>query len=133
MNDTAGTPEATAAAPGATADEAGAAPAAPEQIQVAPEALARWAELDPDALLKLTLTRSDFDHLMLGLRTLAISQSQLVAALTGHINQDMESSARALLTADQLCVAAYNRINAFITVLMLGATPEGGEAPKPEA
>jgi len=96
---------------------------APEQIQVAPEAIARWAELADEAVLNVSLTKADFDHLLLGLRSLSIGQSQLVSAVTGHINQDMDSCARALLAADQLCVASYNRINAFITVVMLSAQP----------
>jgi len=96
---------------------------APEQIQVAPEAIARWSELDDDAPLNVSLTKADFDHLLLGLRSLSIGQSHLVSAVTGHINQDMEACAQALLAADQLCVASYNRINAFITVLMLSAQP----------
>lgn len=107
------------------ADAAPATDPVPEQVQVSPEAIARWAALEPGVPLRVTLTREDFDHLLLGLRSLAIGQSELVAALTGHINQDAPASARALLTADQLCVAAYNRINAFISTLMLAATPEG--------
>ncbi|MFG1417708.1 hypothetical protein V5F38_09220 [Xanthobacter sp. V0B-10] len=108
------------------AAEADGAQEQPEQIQVPAEAIARWAALDAGAPLKVTLTRGDLDHLLLGLRSLAIGQSELVSALTGHINQDAQESARALLTADQLCVAAYNRINAFITVLMMAAAPELG-------
>lgn len=98
-----------------------------EQIEVTPEALERWKALESGVPLKLSLSREDLDHLLLGLRSLAIGQNQLVAALTGHINQDMQASAQALLAADQLCVAAYNRINAFITMVMVSATPEGAE------
>ncbi|MDQ0504041.1 hypothetical protein [Xanthobacter agilis] len=104
---------------------------APEQFQVPPDAIARWAALEEGVPLKITLTREDLDHLLLGLRSLAIGQSELVTALTGHINQDAQASARALLTADQMCVAAYNRINAFITVLMMAATPKGESPDQP--
>lgn len=110
-------------APAATTDQAAG------QLQVSAEAIARWASLEAGVPLKVTLTREDLDHLLLGLRSLAIGQSELVAALTGHINQDAQASARALLTADQLCVAAYSRINAFISALMLAATPDGPPPP----
>ncbi|MFG1480674.1 hypothetical protein V5F53_18760 [Xanthobacter sp. V4C-4] len=100
--------------------------AAQDQIEVTAEALDRWRALESGVPLKLSLSREDLDHLLLGLRSLAIGQNQLVAALTGHINQDMKASAEALLAADQLCVAAYNRINAFITMVMVSATPETG-------
>ncbi|WP_234050054.1 MULTISPECIES: hypothetical protein [unclassified Xanthobacter] len=102
-----------------------------EQIQVSQEAIARWASLDEGVPLKVLLTREGLDHLLLGLRSLAIGQSELVSALTGHINQDTQASARALLMADQLCVAAYSRLNAFISVLMMAAAPVGESAAPP--
>lgn len=113
------------AADGVPHDEATPEGDAPEQFQVPAEAIARWAAIEPGTPVKVSMTRQDVDHLLLGLRSLAIGQSQLVTALTGHINQDAQGSAEALLAADQLCVAAYSRINAFITVLMMAATPDG--------
>lgn len=101
----------------------------PLQIQISPEALERWRALDGDVPLKVALAKSEFDHLLLGLRSVVIGQSQLVSAVTAHINQDPKAAAEALLTADQLCVAAFNRINAFISAVMETATPDPSALP----
>ncbi len=108
---------------------AGAAEPTFVQIQISPEALERWKDLAGDVPLKVALAKSEFDHLLLGLRSLVIGQNQLVAALTAHINQDSKTAAESLVAADQLCVGAFNRINAFISAVMETASPDPDALP----
>lgn len=95
------------------------------EAQIAPEAIARWSRLPEDVPLRLALTRADLDNLLLGLRTLAIGQSELAAALVAHINQDHGACHEAVLRAGDLSHAAFGRINAFVGAIMAGAAPEG--------
>lgn len=95
-----------------------------EPAQLAPEAIARWTGLPEDAPLRLTLTRADLDNLLLGLRTLAIGQSELAAALVAHLNQDPGACHEAVLRAGDLSRAAFGRINGFVGAVMAGAVPE---------
>ncbi|MCL8384405.1 MULTISPECIES: hypothetical protein [Xanthobacter] len=96
-----------------------------EAAQIAPQAIARWTGLPEDAPLRISLTRADLDNLLLGLRTLAIGQSELAAALVAHINQDPGECHEAVLRAGDLSRAAFGRINGFAGAIMAGAVPEG--------
>lgn len=96
-----------------------------EAAQIAPEAIARWTGLAGDAPLRIALTRTDLDNLLLGLRTLAIGQSELAAALVAHLNQDPGACHEAVMHAGELSRAAFGRINAFAGAIMASAVPEG--------
>ena len=95
-----------------------------EPAQLAPEAIARWTGLPEEAPLRLALTRADLDNLLLGLRTLAIGQSELAAALVAHLNQDHGACHEAVLLAGELSQAAFGRINGFVGAVMAVAVPE---------
>lgn len=95
-----------------------------EPAQLAPEAIARWTGLPEEAPLRLALTRADLDNLLLGLRTLAIGQSELAAALVAHLNQDHGACHEAVLRAGELSQAAFGRINGFVGAVMAVAVPE---------
>lgn len=95
-----------------------------EPAQLAPEAIARWTGLPEEAPLRFALTRADLDNLLLGLRTLAIGQSELAAALVAHLNQDHGTCHEAVLRAGELSQAAFGRINGFVGAVMAGAVPE---------
>lgn len=96
-----------------------------EAAQIAPQAITRWTGLPEDAPLRISLTRADLDNLLLGLRTLAIGQSELAAALVAHINQDPGACHEAVLRAGDLSRAAFSRINGFTGAIMARAVPEG--------
>ena len=95
-----------------------------EPAQLAPEAIARWTGLPEEAPLRFALTRADLDNLLLGLRTLAIGQSELAAALVAHLNQDHGACHEAVLRAGELSQAAFGRINGFVGAVMAVAVPE---------
>lgn len=98
---------------------------------IAPEAIARWTALSEDAPLRLALTRADLDNLLLGLRTLAIGQSELVAAMAAHTNQDHGAYVDAMMRAGELSRAAFDRINALVGSVMTGAVIAGASAAAP--
>lgn len=98
---------------------------------IAPEAIARWTALSEDAPLRLALTRADLDNLLLGLRTLAIGQSELVAAMAAHTNQDHGACVDAMMRAGELSRAAFDRINALVGAVMTGAVIAGASAAAP--
>ncbi|MFS8037490.1 hypothetical protein ACI7BZ_11095 [Xanthobacter sp. AM11] len=93
---------------------------------IAQVALERWNTLEEGVPLALALTRADIDNLLLGLRNLAIGQNRLVAALSAHSNQDFNGCMEAMKLSNELTVASFDRINAFITAVMAGATPVCG-------
>lgn len=94
-----------------------------EAPQIAPAALDRWAAFPPDAPLQLSLTKADLDNLLLGLRTLAIGQGELAAALSAHTSQDLEGCVDGLMQASALARSSFGRINAFISAVMGKAAP----------
>ncbi|MEP9352501.1 hypothetical protein ABLE93_02760 [Xanthobacter sp. KR7-65] len=98
---------------------------------IAPEAIARWTALSEDAPLRLALTRTDLDNLLLALRTLAIGQSELTAAVAAHVNQDHGACVDAMMRASELSHAAFDRINALVGSVMKGAVIAGMEAAAP--
>lgn len=101
--------------------------------QIPQAALDRWGAIADDVPLQLALTRGDMDNLMLALRNLAIGQSQLVAALSAHTNQDLEGCVEAMTRANELCLSSFERINALISAIMQTAAPRSavGEGAAP--
>ncbi|MDI4666213.1 hypothetical protein K9U40_18070 [Xanthobacter autotrophicus] len=95
--------------------------------QIPPAALERWQTFADDTPLQLTLTKGDLDNLLLSLRSLAIGQSELVAALAAHTNQDQNASVDAMVRANEVARMAFGRINALISAVMGAATPAPGE------
>lgn len=93
------------------------------QAQIPPEAIARWNAVDAATPLALTLTKADLDNLLLGLRNVAISQSQIITALSAHTAQEHEQCMDAIMNANTLCMASFNRINALISTVMSTAAP----------
>jgi len=93
------------------------------QVQIPPEAIARWNAVEGATPLALTLTKDDLDNLLLGLRNIAISQSQIITALSAHTAQEHEQCMDAIMTANTLCMASFNRINALISTVMSTAAP----------
>ncbi|MFG1350173.1 hypothetical protein [Xanthobacter autotrophicus] len=91
--------------------------------QIPPAALERWQTFADDTPLQLTLTKGDLDNLLLALRNLAIGQSELVAALAAHTNQDQEAAVDAMVRANEVARAAFGRINALISAVMSRAVP----------
>lgn len=91
--------------------------------QIPPAALERWQTFADDTPLQLTLTRGDLDNLLLALRNLAIGQSELVAALAAHTNQDQEASVDAMVRANEVARMAFGRINGLIGAVMSRAAP----------
>ncbi|MFG1320645.1 hypothetical protein [Xanthobacter autotrophicus] len=94
--------------------------------QIPPAALERWQTFADDTPLQLTLTKGDLDNLLLALRNLAIGQSELVAALAAHTNQDQEGSVDAMVRANEVARMAFGRINALIGAIMGAAAPAPG-------
>lgn len=94
-----------------------------EAPQIPPEAIARWTALPEETPLTLALTRGDLDNLLLALRTLAIGQSELVAAIAAHTNQDHGACLDSMMRAGDLSRSAFGRINALVGAIMAGAEP----------
>lgn len=101
-------------------------PGESEASQIAPAALERWQTFADDTPLQLTLTKGDLDNLLLALRNLAIGQSEMVAALAAHTNQDQNASVEAMVRANEVARMAFGRINALISAVMGAATPAPG-------
>lgn len=95
-----------------------------EEPQISAAAMERWQGLAEETPLRLTLTRGDLDNLMLALRNMAIGQSELVAALSAHTNQDLNGCVDAMMRAGALSRAAYDRVTALIAAVMASAEPE---------
>lgn len=94
------------------------------EAQIPQSALERWNALEDAVPLQLSLTRGDLDNLLLALRNMAIGQSQLVAALSAHTNQDMNGCVDAMMRANELSLSSFERINAFIVSIMQTAAPD---------
>ncbi|MCG5235686.1 hypothetical protein [Xanthobacter oligotrophicus] len=94
--------------------------------QIPPAAMERWQAFADDTPLQLTLTKGDLDNLLLALRNLAIGQSELVAALAAHTNQDQDGSVDAMVRANEVARMAFGRINALIGAIMGAAVPAPG-------
>lgn len=96
-----------------------------EPAQITAEALARWQIIPADTRLELSLTKTDLDNLLLGLRNIIIGQNQMVTAFSAHIAQDGDQAIEAMMSAGDLCRISFDKINTFISAVMAGATPAG--------
>lgn len=95
-----------------------------QEPQISQAALERWQSIAQETPVRLSLTRGDLDNLMLALRNMAIGQSELVAALSAHTNQDLNGCVDAMMRASALSRAAFERVTALIAAVMASAEPE---------
>ncbi|QRG04507.1 hypothetical protein EZH22_15020 [Xanthobacter dioxanivorans] len=96
--------------------------------QISTAALERWQTFADDAPLDVRLTKADLDNLLLALRNLAIGQSELVAALSAHTDQDLGGCVDSMMRASELSRLAFGRINALVAAVMDKAEPAAAGA-----
>ena len=99
----------------------------PPTYELPEHAIKRWADIPAESALALRVTKQDLDHLMLGLRRLAVSSMVLGEAFAAHTRGEMQQANSKFVTHQLNIRDGYSDLNRFIEAVMLNANEAGPE------
>lgn len=98
----------------------------PDVFMIPQAVLDQWGNIPPSDRVSAPLTRSDVDHLLLGLLRVLESQKYLDQALTDWSNGRLDGANQAINTSRKINMDAQNSIRQFASALMSSAIRERG-------
>lgn len=97
-------------------------PTLPDNVSIPPRAIEDWLRLNEHEPLEIQLNRLTVDHLFFALVKLADAQAEFQQCLISYSQGDTPSANVKLASSQTLLVEGRNRLNQFMTNVMLEAS-----------